>query len=69
MGDLALKVLRADLVILSVLFTDRLKWPLDRIMAVEALDAVLVAMTSLVLLVSDAHLLAVTTLALARYRA
>ena len=69
MGNLALEVLSTDFGILSICLADCLKWPYLRVMAVEALDAVLVAMTGFVLLVPDAHLLAVTTLTLAGNRA
>ena len=65
MGYFALEIFSADIAIFTILLAYRLKRPNFGGVAVEALDAVLMAITSIVLLDADAHLLAVTTLALA----
>ena len=67
--NLALVVLSAHLAILAILLADRLKRPILRSMAVETFNAVGVVVAGSTFLVTDAHFLTVTALALAGDRA
>ena len=65
MCDLTLFVLRALNAIFAVGLADGLQWPDRGVVTVEALNAVCMCVARFVLLVPHAHLLTVTTLALA----
>ena len=67
--DLTLVILRAHVTILAILFTDRLKRPLLVLVTVMVLHAVGMLVASVIFFIADAHLLAVTTLALAGHGA
>lgn len=65
MRNLTLIVFSAYCIIIAILLTDRLKGPGLCLVTVEALNAILMVVAGLIFFISNAHLLTVTTLALA----